>query len=64
MPLPILDNSPQFEVWNSIASGIDAKTIDDRVELNITYEVIGKSETDVHIRVKSINVIEAQKRIT
>lgn len=54
---------PQFEVPVTISNELQNYTIDDKISGQMVYEVVGKSENTVRIRVKSLS-IKPKKRIT
>jgi len=57
-----LSNLPEFEIPVSSATELENKTIDEKVRGQMVFEVIGKGEGNIRIRVKSI-ALDDNKRI-
>ena len=47
---------PEFDFPVSLSGELEEKELDARIQGNLTFEVIGKSENEVRVRVKGITL--------
>ena len=50
------DILPEFDYPVNLSGELDAKELSDRIQGTMTFEVIGKSENEVRVRIKGITL--------
>lgn len=64
LPMPeFQEPMPTFDIPPNAEAGIDALAVGDKVSLLVTYEVIGKTEDDILIRISEISS-QTNKRLS
>ena len=61
--MPVFNRMPEIEFPLSMSAELEDMTVDDRVSAILSFEVVGKDETSIDIKVNSITFRDNKREL-